>query len=114
MNATERAQLALRVPRALALITTTCVRVRVRVRERVRDCDCVCVPWCRGAQNMNSRQCATQPFGPGPPSFVSNLLSIVGINPRQLQHYPYVRQWDGPTIHLDRASFDCSAANYRR
>lgn len=24
-----------------------------------------------------------------------------------------VRQWDGPSIHLDRATFDCSPANYR-
>ena len=25
----------------------------------------------------------------------------------------YVRQWEGPAIHLDRATFDCSAATYR-
>jgi hypothetical protein len=41
------------------------------------------------------------------------MLNFLGIQTDQLQHYPYVRQWDGPAVHLDRATFDCSPANYR-
>lgn len=82
----------------------------------VRLLENMCIP-ADGAQiwmNMKSRTCGGEGvFGAGPPGFLSSMLNFLGIATHQLQHYPYVRQWDGPAIHLDRATFDCSPANYR-
>jgi hypothetical protein len=88
-----------------------------RGADPVRLLENMCIP-ADGSQsymNMRSRQCAAGGlFGVGPNAFVAAMLGLLGVDvPRQLQHYPYVRQWDGPAIHLDRATFDCSAGNYR-
>ena len=37
----------------------------------------------------------------GPTGFFAAMLGFLGVNvEQQLQHYPYVRQWDGPSIRI--------------
>lgn len=81
----------------------------------VRLLDNLCIPADGGQMHMamRPRTCAGGLYGPGPAGFLTSMTRFLGIGDDQLQHYPYVRQWDGPSIHLDRATFDCSAANYR-
>jgi len=82
----------------------------------IRLLENICIP-ADGSQsymNMRSRSCnGGSAFGPGPARFFADILQFLGIQIDQLQHYPYVRQWDGPAVHLDRATFDCSPAVYR-
>ena len=98
---------------------------RVPMRERPRLLENMCIPADGGQQHMNmrSRSCFgpgvagsksySSFFGPGPTSFISAIINFLGIDDAQLQHYPYVRQWEGPSIHLDKVTFDCSASNFR-
>jgi hypothetical protein len=83
--------------------------------SRVRLLENLCIP-ADGTQaylNMRSRTCVDGFFGNGPATILVNMLELLGISVDQLQHYPYVRQWEGPAVHLDRATFDCSPSVYR-
>ena len=77
----------------------------------VRVLDNLCIP-AVGSQNkppMAGRIC---PHGPSP-GFVGGFFEWLGINGTQLQHYPWVRQSQGPPVFLSRATFDCTQAPIR-
>ena len=48
----------------------------------------------------------------GQTPFVTALLSMLGLSPEQSMHYPYARQRVGPSVYLDKATFDCSEGYY--
>jgi hypothetical protein len=86
--------------------------------SHVRLLENVCIP-ADGKQqdlSMRSRDC-TQTSLHGklnePHPVIRALLLLLGVGAEQTVHYPYVRQWEGPSVHLDRATFDCSPAIYR-
>jgi len=82
---------------------------------QVRLLENTCIPADGGQAyiNMKSRTCVGGFFGDGPSAFFVHMLSLLGVGVEQMQHYPYVRQWEGPAVHLDRVTFDCSPAVYR-
>jgi len=77
----------------------------------VRVLDNMCIP-AVGGQNKPAMEFRTCPHGPSP-GFVKGFFDFLGINASQLQHYPWVRQREGPPTFLNRATFDCSQAPVR-
>ena len=77
----------------------------------VRVMDNLCIP-AVGSQNKASMGGRVCPHGPSP-GFVQGFFEWLGINGTQLQHYPWVRQLQGPPVFLDRVTFDCTQAPIR-
>ena len=77
----------------------------------VRVLDNMCIP-AVGGQHKALMQFRTCPHGPSP-GFVKGFFEFLGIKASQLQHYPWVRQREGPPAFLDRATFDCSQTPVR-
>lgn len=51
-------------------------------------------------------------LGRGPTTFITALLSMLGLSDKQTAHYPWGRHSAGPSIFARKATFDCSEAYY--
>ena len=97
------------------LIELLQARANASGTDAVRLLDNVCIP--PGTQPVwrpRSRSCSHGDFGDGPKGYVRSFLSLLGLELQQLQHFPYAtKHREGPSVHLDRATFDCSQGRHR-